>query len=182
MKSNVLLNENDPFYKEYRKTYESSFPYEELKPWGMLLDLANSKIMTLHAYSDNDKFVGLTGVTSKNGYTLVNYLAIDQSVRSQGYGSRILHHLLEEYKDQKLFLEVEQVHPCYHKFEQRQRRRNFYLANGMHQTPLYISLYGINMEVLTNGFDMTFKEYKDAYVSYYGEEILDVCNICQLVY
>ncbi len=72
---------------------------------------------------------------SKCGY--LNYFAIDQSMRSQGYGSRALNLLMDTYPDLQIILDFEGLDPNSTNYEQRIARKNFYLRNGFYQTNYY---------------------------------------------
>ena len=45
----------------------------------------------------------------------------------------------------------------------RIRRKAFYLRNGMTPTGLLVNLFGVEMEVLTCGRELTFEEYHSIY-------------------
>lgn len=47
--------------------------------------------------------------------------------------------------------------------EERIRRKQFYLKNGMQETGLKVCLFGVPMEILTDGSVITYEEYHEIY-------------------
>lgn len=66
--------------------------------------------------------------------TFVLYLAVDQAVRSGGYGREILQNISQTYPEQTIVLDIEALDSSAENAEQRQKRREFYVRNGFHST------------------------------------------------
>ncbi len=64
------------------------------------------------------------------------FLAVDDTRRSRGYGSRILDAFGERYDDHTQVLEIEPVEEGFDNYEQRVRRLAFYKRNGFQETNL----------------------------------------------
>jgi GNAT superfamily N-acetyltransferase len=61
--------------------------------------------------------------------TFVLYLATDESIRSKGYGSKMLKWIVENAR-RTVVLNIETVEKAYENYEQRLKRQKFYIKNG----------------------------------------------------
>ena len=100
---------------------------------------------------------------------LLDYLAVAKKRRGQGIWSKMLKAMREQYAGKGVFLEIEIVDETAENFEERKRRKQFYLSNGMTPMNVFVELFGVDMELL--GFDccLTFEEYHDFYRDNYNE-------------
>ena len=55
--------------------------------------------------------------------------------------------------------------------EQRMRRKQFYIKNGMTEMKMMVNLFGTNMEVLGHGCKLEFVPYRAVYEHTYGKHI-----------
>lgn len=83
-------------------------------------------------------------------------------------GSEILRQMREQYRGKGVFLEIETVKESAENYEERKRRKQFYLSNGMRSLGVFVELFGVEMELL--GFDckLTFEEYHAFYRDNYN--------------
>ena len=65
-------------------------------------------------------------------------------------------------------------------YEERKRRKQFYLSNGMTPMNVFVDLFGVDMELL--GFDcsLTFNEYHDFYRDNYNAWAADHVKECKM--
>ena len=49
------------------------------------------------------------------------------------------------------------------------KRKNFYLRNGLTETALYVKLFGVEMEILSDSCKINFEEYRRLYTDTFGE-------------
>ena len=76
--------------------YETAFPLHEkrsLKAKNRALQAVNYQ---LQAWFEEAQFVGLIGVWHFEGYGYIEHLAVDDALRGQGYGKRMLRQFLEQ--------------------------------------------------------------------------------------
>ena len=99
---------------------------------------------------------------------LLDYFAIDDSKRGKGYGSKALKLLQERYAGYRFFLEIERTDVEADNIEERKRRKSFYLQNGMTELSVHAVLFGVKMELLGYQCEVNFEEYRNLYVSNYG--------------
>src|SRR5699024_9391089 len=78
----------------------------------------------------HEQFVGFAYVIHSHGMHYILYLAVNDQIRSQGYGTRIINELRRLYPEDSLALDVEQPNPQAANNQQRLRRLKFYRRNG----------------------------------------------------
>ena len=119
-----------------KKLYISAFPKDERLPWFVLRLSALRKDIRLHAYLDGDTFCGFTHSVTRHGLHFLLFFAVEESLRSRGYGSAILSALKQEHKT--LVLNIEPLNPDAPDFPQRQNRYRFYRRNGFYDTGCHV--------------------------------------------
>lgn len=125
------------FSKDYpacKALQKRAFPKEEQYPlWAMRL-MAVQKGVDYRAFYDEGLFCGIayTSVTDRMLYVL--YLAVNDALRSQGYGTRILSLLKEQNPEKEITLNIEPLDKQAKNYEQRKRRMAFYCRNGFSDT------------------------------------------------
>lgn len=158
-------------WRAIKKLYQRAFPDYEKKPF-WLIRLKNMQGKSDVWYiEDESEFIGLAIIMSAPGLVLLDYFAIDDKLRGRGYGSKALKMLQEQYTDFCFFLEIESVFDVCDNVEQRLRRKEFYLRNGMTEMKLMVNLFGTNMEVLGYDCKLDFDRYKTVYEYSYGKSI-----------
>jgi GNAT superfamily N-acetyltransferase len=80
----------------------------------------------IHAYYDDDIFVGFTIIYPRPSYTWYWYFAVRDELRGKGYGQQILTNVIERYKGQTTVFDMEPPRQECANSEQRKRRHNFY--------------------------------------------------------
>ena len=152
------------------RLYHSAFPRSEKKPLWLIRKAARFGFGHNYAIvDDNQALIGLAFLLSDNKITLLDYFAIEKHWRGKGYGSRALSLLLEKFSEAPLVLEIEDPNaPCDNK-EERIRRARFYEACGMRMMDFRVSLFGVDMCILTSGDKVSFEEYFSLLFSVFGE-------------
>lgn len=146
-----------------KKTYLDSFPKSERKPFGLMKLKAKQGMMELLVILDREQPVGLAITVLHQDLVLLDYFAIDRTCRGQHYGSAALSLLKERYQGKRLILEIELPDEEAPNREERIRRKQFYLKNGMVETGLKVCVFRVPMEVLTDGRPVTYEEYHGIY-------------------
>lgn len=149
--------------------YQSAFPANEKKPFSMIRTMYKKGKSDVWYCAENGKFAGLVITINGPDEILLDYLAVAKKRRGQGIGSKMLKAMREQYAGKGVFLEIEIVDEAAENFEERKRRKQFYLSNGMTPMNVFVELFGVDMELL--GFDccLTFEEYHDFYRDNYNE-------------
>lgn len=158
--------------------YMEAFPEDERKPFEMILQKAQEGKMEILAIDDEGSFKGLAISIFYKDLVLIDYFAISNECRGQGVGGRAIELLKERYSDQRMFLEVEVIDEKAENNAERIRRKSFYHSHGLSDAKIYVSLFGVEMELLTADCDVTYDEYYSIYFETFGEYV--VGNICEL--
>lgn len=146
------------YYKQVNEIYEKSFPPEER--YINLNKMINSPNTELYCLVESETVLGMIYLIYHKEMIFILYLAINTELRSKGYGSCLLKWCLEEYRDRKIYLNIEEVKEDVEDFEIRKRRLNFYLKNGFFITK-YISKEEFeNFNILSNYSEIDINRYK----------------------
>lgn len=135
-------------YKQVKQLYKRAFPKYEREPWSWLLIKSKYQRADFMAFYDQEQFVGFAYVIHNHGMHYILYLAVNDQVRSQGYGTRIINELRNLYPNDSLALDVEQPNPHAANNQQRLRRLRFYRRNGFFPTPKLFKEEKVTFQVL----------------------------------
>ena len=144
---------------DIKSLYLKAFPNNERKSFKLILEKVSLGQMKIYGAFDNG-FVGEAIMILDDDLALLDYLAIAENVRSKGYGSKILKELLKIYQKERLFLEIESTvdqNPL------KLKRKNFYLKNGFKVLDFEVMLFGVRMELLSDGSIISYEEYFNIY-------------------
>lgn len=156
-----------------RKLYRNAFPRAERKPYSVIKKMQKEGRGDFWIYEDKGRFLGFATTINGKNAVLVDYLAVNTNTRGSGVGSAILQDLRRHYGDDKLFLEIETITPLADNNEQRERRKAFYLKNGMQEVGVTANIFETDMELLSFGLTMTFEEYRNFYRDNYNSFAAD---------
>lgn len=157
-------------------TYQKSFPASEKKPFSMVLKARRQGNGEIFCIEDSSKrFVGLAIVVLYQDMVLLDYFAISEKLRGKGAGSEALRLLQKQYTGKRLFLEIESTLEECEDLTIRQRRKDFYLRNGMSEDGVEVFLFGVRMELLVYECKISFEEYHAVYRQILPKMLL--CNV-----
>lgn len=90
-----ITEKNSPWFTDVDTLYESAFPaHEKREPEAKIYALSRSNY-ALQAWFDGEQFIGMIGAWSFEKYTYIEHLAVNDQLRAQGYGKRMLTHFLQ---------------------------------------------------------------------------------------
>ncbi|MCD7766745.1 MAG: GNAT family N-acetyltransferase [Lachnospiraceae bacterium] len=144
--------------------YQRAFPDNERKPFSLIERKASMGEMEILLIREERKRIGFAVVAYAEHLVLLDYFAIDERWRDQGYGSMALELLEGLYSDRQMFLEIEKAGVSL----LAGRRKAFYLRNGMQETGIDVEMFGVKMELLSTLPGLTFEECESVYRSIYG--------------
>lgn len=161
-----------------RKLYRSAFPACERKPFSIIRKMHRRGKTDIWYCEEDNSFVGLVTTINGDDVILVDYFAIAENCRKMGFGSKILQALRNKYSGKGIFLEIESTNvPC-ENLDERQRRKQFYIKNGMEELGVEANLFGVRMELLGYNCQMNFDAYKafyrDNYSPWAAEHVTEV--------
>ena len=116
--------------KRVKKLYKEAFPINERLPIFILNSLNKEGISDFFEIYDSNKFIGMLYNVYYKDIVFILYLAIDNKLRGQGYGSKILELIKDKYSENRIILNIEQVNEKEFNNEQRLKRKKFYQKNG----------------------------------------------------
>lgn len=156
-------------WQQIKKLYKTAFPRYERKPLWIVGRKNRKGEADIWIIESDDEFAGFAIMMNQANLVLLDYFAIADEMRGKGLGKAALRALQEHYRGKKFFLEIESVSvPC-DNLAERQRRKNFYLNNGMKEMHIMVDLFGTQMEVLGYKCGLDFTEYQSIYRLSYGK-------------
>ena len=148
--------------KDYRRVlreYEISFPKNERIPNWLLLWMSYRKSVDFLAFYDHGMFCGFCYLIHDQNITFIIYLATNSTLRSKGYGSKMLDWIAENTKG-TILLTMEEVDEKYDNYRQRVRRRAFYLKNGYQDTKLKVRERGEIYHIFSRRGNFSKQDYQ----------------------
>lgn len=165
--------DTDAQLQQVEELYMRAFPAAERKPFSMILRTrrrGNAEILTIEAADGT--FAGEAITVQCGSLVLVDYFAVSEEKRGCGVGSAALRLSRERYAGKTVFLEIEST-----KAEnvpnraQREKRKAFYLRNGLSCMPFRAVEFGVEMEILTFSGEVTFDDLHRLYKSVFGRAV-----------
>ena len=114
---------------DFKKIYVSSFVEEERVEFEKLFS-GVFKDFEREGQYDGGKVVGLMHFVVKEQFVHLNFFAITNKSRGQGYGSKFLSWLKSKYPDKAIVVDVEELDPQSENKDYRILRQKFYMKNG----------------------------------------------------
>ena len=161
-----------------KRLYKEAFPQCERKPFSIIEDMAKKGKTDLWYFEDKKGFVGMCATINGSDAILIDYLAVAKKRRGTGLGSEMLRLLFEHYREYGVFLEIEIPDENAKNNSERLRRRDFYLRAGLVPMGTCANLFGVDMELLGAGCQLSFDEYRDFYLTNYGKFAYDHIKPC----
>lgn len=152
--------EGRPYREKLIRLYENSFPRLERKPVSSLERTFAEGKNAILAIADGEEFIGLAILMTDGRCTLLDYLAIEPEKRDRGYGGQALRRLLSEYDQRPFIVEIERLDESAEDNEQRLRRREFYLRNGMESSGVCVWLFQVEYELLCANGSVDYEAYR----------------------
>ncbi len=152
--------------------YQRAFPISERKPFSMILRKQKEGSMEILSIEhDSGEFLGLAVLIHYHDLHLLDYFAVSPDCRGQGVGSKALGLLQARYADGRLLLEIERTDVECKNLDERLRRKQFYLKNGMQQADFLVDLFGVDMEILTHNCTVSYCEYHEVFEQVFSKRI-----------
>ena len=161
--------------------YMRAFPKAERKPFQLMVKKQAEGTMELLSIEEENQFLGLAIFAHDKDIALLDYFAISDEMRDQGIGSRAIKALQKIYAGKRFVLEIETTKKPCNDLEMRNKRKGFYLRNGLHTMDFDVMLFGVEMEMLSNAEHLNFDEYLDVYKNACGLKYADKIHlICEV--
>lgn len=95
LKIALLDNDQSALFAQVDALYESAFPLHEKRHHAAKVRAFNHANYQLQAWFDEQQFVGMMGVWDFGDYRYIEHLAVNDRLRGQGYGKRMLNQFLQ---------------------------------------------------------------------------------------
>lgn len=151
------------------RLYKAAFPAYERKPIWVLLAKQNKKHGDIFLIEQGDHFIGLAITLKDEDVVMLDYFAIKEDQRGKGYGSQAIRHLQKLFCEKRFLLEIEEVDSEQGDKQQKKRRKQFYLRNGLKELKVHVKLFGVDMELLGTDRTIEFADYYGLYHQIYGD-------------
>lgn len=168
----IDIKNNKECNKKVIKLYNEAFPKEERIPIWILKRLIRKNKAHFYGIYDNEKFIGLIYNIYYKDIVFVFYLAIDKETRGQGYGSKILEFIKQTYTKHRIILCIEQMDKNSNNYEQRKKRKEFYIKNGFKDANYSVKEKGVLYDMLYYNEDdktVEIQEFKELMKNYFGK-------------
>ena len=159
--------------KKVTKLYNEAFLKDERIPIWLLKILVRKNKAKFYGIYDNEKFVGLVYNIFYKDIVFVFYLAIDKGTREQGYGTKVLDSIKQKYKNSRIILCIEPVDENSDNYEQRVKRKKFYLKNGFEDSNYIIKERNIIYEMLYYNENVALQEFEEMMKNYFGKMLYE---------
>lgn len=158
----IPVSRNLKEYKEIKSLICRAFPENEQFPMWLLNLWALRKSIDFFAYYDGDTFCGISYTVSSDELVFVLYLAVNDKIRSKGYGSAILQCIKERFPNITIALNIEPLDIKSDNYAQRIKRFEFYVKNGFTDTRCQIIDSSGNYQILATSEIFSIEKYKSA--------------------
>lgn len=152
--------------RNVRKMYLDAFPPAERMPFPMMVAMSKLWNTDFLEFPDGDTPCGFAYLAHNRQLVFIMFLAVDQALRSKGYGSAILHEIRRRYPNKKIIVSIEPCDAMAPDHALRVRRKTFYCRNGYRETAYRIRLSGVEQEILIRNGSFDKKEFRLFFVLY----------------
>lgn len=162
------ITKGSPEVSKVEQLMHAVFPKSEIIPMAFLLARAEKEFIDFWAFYEQGEFVGFTYSITKDGLTFLQYLAVNSTVQSKGYGSKMLSHIQAQHPGNRLALNLEVLDEHAENSEQRKRRRAFYAKNNYEETGIITRVNGNTLDTLILGGNTTIEELQRVFKTFTG--------------
>lgn len=152
--------------QEIKQIYTSSFSKEDRMPFGMMLLMSYLWNTEFLAFYEGDTLCGFVYLATIRKITFVMFFAVDETLRSKGYGSEILSEIQKIHPNQKIVISIEPCDVNAKDIEQRIRRKKFYNRNGYEESGYFMKLGGKEQEILIKNGQFNQREFRIFFMLY----------------
>jgi GrpB-like predicted nucleotidyltransferase (UPF0157 family)/GNAT superfamily N-acetyltransferase len=155
----VITKESQDF-QHIIELYKNAFPVKEQRNIDSIFYDKTGMIEVL-AFYERNHFCGFACTLIHLDICYILYLAIEDSLRGNGYGSKVLKELAIRYPDKRIVLDIEKEDENAPNNIERIKRKNFYLKNGYMELQIDSLWRNISFEALSLNGNISNKEYND---------------------
>lgn len=155
-----------PEYNKIINLIKHAFPkVEQMSPRYLNL-MAKRKCIHFDAYYDETIFIGFTYLVESKNMIFITYIAVNDEIRSKGYGSRIISTIKSRFPNKVISLNVERLIDDCDNYEQRFKRIKFYERNNFVLTDKFVSNGKEKFSIMATDKDFSIKDYRNTLKKY----------------
>lgn len=155
------LNKDCKDIEKFKKINDEAFPVYERMSMEEIFAFKEDTDTDFIGIYDKNVPIGFAVLLKNEKCGYLYYLAIDKNLRSKGYGAFSLQKIKEIYSPLQIILDFEEININAENYNQRMRRKNFYLKNGFYETGRYTLLNNQRFEVVCNNGELKEDAFKD---------------------
>ncbi len=157
------LTKYDNDYSKVIDLYKKAFTTAQHIPaWVLRFKFRKGKVGFNALYAD-DTWIGLIYTTEYKDIVLVHFLAISQSYRSGGYGSKVMDLMKVTHSGKRIVLNIEKLDKQETNYQQRVKRKAFYEKNGFSSSGYIVKESGEKLEMLIFSGSISKEEIEEMY-------------------
>lgn len=154
------------FSRNVRQMYLNAFPPAERMPFPVMVAMSKLWHTDFLEFYDGDILCGFIYLAHNRKLVFIMFLAVDEVLRSKGYGSAILHEIQNRYPDKKIIVSIEPCDAVAPDLALRTRRKAFYSRNGYRETGYRMRLSGVEQEILICSGQFDRREFRLFFAMY----------------
>ena len=179
MKISIILkntNKKSKNYKKVKEIYYEAFPKHEQIPLFLLNYKIKTKKSSFMEIYDENKIIGMAYIATYKNIAYIFFLAIDKNARGSGYGGKVLEAIKEKYKGYNILLNIENIDKNAENYEQRIKRKKFYIKNGFKDLDYTLTKLEYIYEVLGYGENIKKQDYNEIMEYFFGKVIYKIIS------
>ena len=162
------LSKHDVNYLQVNDLYRKAFPGAHRIPvWLLNYKLKKGK-KGFNILYEEDTWIGLIYSTEYKDIVFLQFLAISESFRSEGYGSKVLDSMRDIHFGKRLILNIEELDEQAKNCQQRIKRKAFYEKNGFRSSGYIVKEPEARYEMLVLGGSISKAEIEAIYKNLFG--------------
>lgn len=165
------LNKADVNYSKVIDLYREAFPGAQRLPTSFLRYKLRHGKKGFDVLYDDDDWIGLLYSIEYRDIVFVQFLAISESFRSQGYGSKVMDSMRSMRSGKKIVLNIEELDDKAENYQQRIKRKAFYEKNGFSCSGYIVKEPDGRHEMLISGGSISKEEIEAMYKDLFGRVI-----------
>lgn len=126
----IVSKKVETISKNVKNLFRKSFHLKERIPLWIFKKYLKTKELELTEYFDDNLFVGFTMILNFDNFAYLLYFATEPTIRSKGYGSKIMQQFIKDYQNREILFAIEKVTDFNDLSDDKTRRFNFYKKNG----------------------------------------------------
>lgn len=167
----LFFKDHPEIKKDIEALYNSAFPEDERPPFFWYYSVfKKTKDSYIIGYYQENQFIGFIQYVIYQDILYFAYLAISKQFRNQGYGTKILQEIIDEYRDHVKILCFEEVDEKYSNYSERLKRMQLYQRIGFIDNGLktqegdviyqsaYIGKHRVSFDQYIKLFDLVYSE------------------------